>query len=230
MVNALVFDTGPIISLALNNLLGILPALQRQFNGPFLIPPSVKRELVDRPIESRKFKFEALQVLSAIERGTLTVADVTAIRAQTLTLIDTANRAFAVRGSNLQIVHLAEMEALALAIARAAPALVVDERTTRLLVESPKLLQRILERKLDARITVNAAALREFQQLAKGVRFLRSTELAVIAYELGLLDPYVLKIPEARKQLLQGVLWGLKLAGCGIPQREIDTIVGMELA
>ncbi|HLC67016.1 MAG TPA: hypothetical protein VJK52_05245, partial [Candidatus Nanoarchaeia archaeon] len=60
-------------------------------------------------------------------------------------------------------------------------------------------------------------------------RFLRSTELAVMAYELGALDSLVLKIPEARKQLLQGVLWGLKLAGCGIPQREIDTIVHMEL-
>lgn len=223
----LVFDTGPIISLALNNLLSILPELRQQFRGQFLIPPSVKRELVDHPIANKRFKFEALQVLSTIEAGTLTISG--ECRAAAEQLMGTANQVFRVGRENLQIIHFAEMEALALAVQTRAAAMVVDERTTRLLIESPKLLHQLLERKLAAPVTMHQPSLKAFQRRAAGIKFLRSAELAVLAYEHGILDRYVLKIPEARKQLLQGVLWGLKLNGCSIPQREIDTIVGMEL-
>ena len=225
---SLVFDTGPVISLALNNLLDILPALRAQFQGTFLIPPSVKRELVDRPIASKKFKFEAIQVLRTIESGALQVSEVNVHNA-TLALVDCANRIFRSGAQCIQIIQFAEMEALALAVQQQAIAMVVDERTTRLLVENPQLLHELLERKLETRITLDRAALTEFQQRAAGIRFLRSAELAVMAYEHGLLDRYVLKIPEARKELLQGMLWGLKLNGCGIPVQEIDTIVRAEL-
>lgn len=225
---SIVFDTGPIISLALNNLLDILTPLRAQFGGAFLIPPSVKRELVDRPISSKKFKFEAIQVLRTIESGALQVSDAN-VHDAALALVDAANRIFRSGTQAIQIIQFAEMEALALAIQQQAAAMVVDERTTRLLVENPKLLHELLERKLDTRITLDRTALTEFQQRAAGVRFLRSAELAVMAYEHGMLDRYVLKIPEARKQLLQGMLWGLKLNGCGIPVQEIDTIVETEL-
>lgn len=225
----LVFDTGPIISLALNNLLSILPELKRRAGGEFLIPPSVKRELVDRPIEGKKFKFEALQVLSTIEAGTLTVRDTPQARELALKLMDTANQVFIAGKDPLQIIHFAEMEALAITLLHAGQAMVVDERTTRMIIENPERLRELLERKLNTRITMNRAALQQFHKLAAGVKFLRSTELAVIAYEFGLLDAYVLRISDAREQLLQGVLWGLKLSGCGITQREIDTIVKIEL-
>ena len=226
---SLVFDTGPVISLALNNLLSILPELKQHFHGAFLIPPSVKRELVDRPIESIRFKFEALQVLSAIEAGTFTVADPGPYHQQTMALLDTANQVFHSNGNPLLIIHYAEMEALATAVGMRAAAMVVDERTTRMIVENPDKLQELLERKLSTRVTRDKGMLAKFQKMAASVKFLRSTELAVMAYELGLLDRYVLRIPHARRQLLQGMLWGLKLSGCGITPREIDTIVKLEL-
>lgn len=225
---SIVFDTGPVISLALNNLLDILQPLRAQFQGSFLIPPSVKRELVDRPIASKKFKFEAIQVMRTIESGALQISDAN-VHDAALGLVDCANRIFRSGAQNIQIIQFAEMEALALAIQQHAAAMVVDERTTRLLIENPKLLHGVLEHKLDTRITLDRTALTEFQQRATGIRFLRSVELAVMAYEHGLLDRYVLKIPEARKQLLQGMLWGLKLNGCGIAVQEIDAIVEMEV-
>jgi len=63
-MKALVFDTGPIITLAMNNLLWLVKEMKDKFNGEFYITESVKRECVDRPLTSKKYKYEAIQVLS----------------------------------------------------------------------------------------------------------------------------------------------------------------------
>ena len=68
-MKSLVFDAGPVISLATNSLLFILEPLKKEFNGKFYITESVKSELVDRPFEIKKFKFEAIQVEKLIETG-----------------------------------------------------------------------------------------------------------------------------------------------------------------
>ena len=60
-MKALVFDSGPIINLALNNMLWILKPLKEKFKGDFYITESVKRECIDRPLTSKKFKYEALE-------------------------------------------------------------------------------------------------------------------------------------------------------------------------
>ncbi len=73
MNDSIVFDTGPLISLSTNNLLWILPKIKESFQGDFIITPAVKRECVTRPLETKKFKFEALQVLRQIEKQTLTI-------------------------------------------------------------------------------------------------------------------------------------------------------------
>ena len=70
MVKALVFDTGPIISLAMNNLLWVLVKLKEKFSGDFYVTPGVKRECVDKPLLGKKFKFEAMRTLKLIEDGT----------------------------------------------------------------------------------------------------------------------------------------------------------------
>ncbi|MBI2656373.1 hypothetical protein HYX03_01385 [Candidatus Woesearchaeota archaeon] len=50
-----------------------------------------------------------------------------------------------------------------------------------------------------------------------------------IAYEHGLLDDYITKIPDARKNLLESVLWGVKLNGCAVSKDEIEQIVRIEI-
>lgn len=72
-MKSLVFDTGPIISMTMNNLLWLLEPLKSKFNGEFYITESVRRELVDRPLQTKKFKFEALQVLKYISKDVLKV-------------------------------------------------------------------------------------------------------------------------------------------------------------
>ena len=65
----LIFDAGPIISLAMSGMLPVLEKLKEVFPGEFILTPRVKNEVVGRPMKIKKFKLEAMQVQSLIDRG-----------------------------------------------------------------------------------------------------------------------------------------------------------------
>lgn len=227
-MRSLVFDAGPVISLATNNLLGILPQLKKRYNGNFFITDSVKRELVDHPMETRKFKFEAIQIERMIENGVLEIIDTDFIRQETPKLLETANRIFSAFGNSMRIVHYAEISVIAAAIDQKSDAIVIDEKTTRLMMENPMLIKEILRKTLHTPISLSENNLKEFRSTVKGIRAIRSIELVTIAYERGFLDSYITNLPDARKQLLESVLWGVKLNGCAVSREEIEQIVRLE--
>jgi hypothetical protein len=227
-MKSMVFDAGPVISLAMNNLLWILEPLKKKFNGRFCITEGVRAELVDRPIETKKFKFEAIQVGKLIEKGVLEVIDSSFIKSESPKLVETANKIFEAYKNDMKVIHYAEMSVIAAAIEMKADAVVVDEKTTRHLVENPKKMLQILRKSLRTSVRVSESNLKEFKLKVKDIKVIRSVELVMIAYEDGLLDEFILKIPEARKNLLQGVLWGVKLNGCAVSQEEIDHLVRLE--
>ncbi|MEK6983214.1 MAG: hypothetical protein AABX33_01460 [Nanoarchaeota archaeon] len=227
-MKSLIFDAGPIISLATNNLLWILDPLKKEFNGNFFITQPVKWELIDKPLETKKFKFEAIQVEKLIENGVLEVIDNSFIREKTPLLLTTSNEIFKAYGNYIKIVHFAEMSVIAAAVSVKAEAIVIDEKTTRFAVENPKLILEILKRTLHASITINENNLKEFNNAAKNIKVIRSIELVTIAYEHGILDNFITNIPNARKNLLESVLWGVKLNGCAVTKEEIGQIVKLE--
>ncbi|MBW3016844.1 hypothetical protein KY316_00595, partial [Candidatus Woesearchaeota archaeon] len=108
----------------------------------------------------------------------------------------------------------------------------IDERTTRMLIESPGDIENILEKKCSEDVKVNREMLRQFSENVKGISVIRSTELIVAAYRLGFLDKYVTanqKVDKRMKNiLLQSVLWALKLYGAAISFEEIKQIVKLE--
>ncbi len=224
-MKTLVFDTGPVISLTMNNLLWLLKELKKKMNGEFYVSNSSKKELVDNPLTTKRFEFKALQVLKIIHEDTLKVIENKEITQKTNSLLDLANSIFNAYGKSIHIVHNAEIEGLALCINIKAEAFVVDERTTRLLVEDHNRLKNILERKLHTRIDVNTKNLNEFKKIVKDIKIIRSVELVTAAYELGLLDKYILDIPDAKKKLLDSILWGVKLDGCAVSKDEIEEII-----
>ena len=228
-MKSVIFDAGPIISLATNNLLFILPPLKKEFGGKFYLTSSVKKELVDRPFEIKKFKFEAIQIEKLIEDGVLEIIDNDFIRNESPKLLETANTTFKAFNNYMQLVHFAEISALAAAITLNADAVVIDEKTTRLMMENPKLLLEILKKTLHTQISVNELNLKEFRSRTKNIRAIRSIELVAVAYEHGILDGYITKIPDARRNLLESVLWGVKLAGCAVSRDEIGQILKMEM-
>ena len=227
-MKSLIFDAGPVISLATNNLLWILEPLKKKFDGKFYLTEAVKRELVDRPLETKKFKFEAIQVERLIENGILEIFDSSFISQETPRLLGIANEVFKAYNNYIKLVHYAEMSVIAAAISLNADAITIDEKTTRLLIENPRAILEILRKTLHAPVSVNENNLKEFKNTVRNIKTIRSIELAAVAYEQGFLNSYITKIPDARKNLLESVLWGLKLNGCAVSKDEIEQIVRLE--
>jgi len=128
----------------------------------------------------------------------------------------------------VSLVHEGEIDSLAGAIIMQSEAVVIDERTTRLMIEDWQLLRKLMQKKLHTRIDVDSGNLKKFLEKVKGIRIIRSTELAVVAYEKGVLQSCLPKIRNAKKELIDGVLWGIKLNGCSISREEIEKIVRTE--
>ncbi len=227
-MKTVIFDSGPIISLATSNLLWLVEELKKSFNGSFAITRGVKHELVDRPLETRRFKFEALQVQSLIERKILSVIEDEAVVAKARELLTLANSILSAHGQPIKIMQIGEMQTIAAALLYKADAVVVDERITRTLLENPGALQRLMEKRLHMQLKLNEKALHEFEESTRHITVIRSIELITVAYELGLLDKFVVNIPNARRELLESTLWSVKLNGCSVTEDEINTIVKSE--
>lgn len=236
-MKSLVFDSSTLISLSMNNLLETLVPLKSKFNGEFYITPAVKREVIDVPISGKRYKLEAIQVLSLLTNSTLVVHQNKDIEKITENLLRLANNLFLSGGDNpITIVQRAEIECLALTKFIDASAFVVDERTTRLLVEDPMKISKILQEKIHKSIKVNNENLELLKKELKGVNIIRSTELMTIAFEFGLFSKYSMKDAknildnpiDIKKTLLDATLWGLKTRGCSISEQEIDEIISLE--
>ena len=158
----------------------------------------------------------------------LEVIDSSFIREETPRLLNAANGIFNAYKSNMRIVHFAELSVIEAAKSINADAIVIDEKTTRFLIENPKRIVEILRKTLHTPIIVDENNLKEFKNNVKNIRTIRSIELVAIAYERGFLDDYITKMPDARKNLLESVLWGVKLNGCAVSRDEIDQIVRIE--
>ncbi|MBT3985836.1 hypothetical protein HOD38_04450 [archaeon] len=228
-MKSLVFDSSTIITLAMNNLLWLLKPLRKKFRGEFYIPLSVKKEIIDTPLKSKKFKFEALQVLKVIREGDLKIYDDSKLASKTKELVRLMNKIFSSGNKDLKVLHEGEVSALVLAQELGSQAVVIDERTTRMLLERPFELGDYLKRKLHRDIFVNRKVLDRFSKEFKSLRIIRSVELGLVAYELGLLDRY---IPDKKlgneKDLLDAFLWGAKLRGCAVSVSEINSLLAIE--
>ncbi len=227
-MKSIFFDAGPIISLATNNLLWLLQELKNVYQGNFYISKAVKKEVIDKPFSGKRFKFEAMQVMAVVESKVLEVNYDKKIEEISKKLMDVANRCFIAKGNYIQIVHSGEIETLAGAIVSGSELVVIDERTTRILIENPQGLLELLQHKLHMPVKMVKANIDEFSRLTQNIRISRSVELAVIAYEKGLLDKLIPNVANPKKELLDGVLWGIKLNGCSVSRREIEQILKIE--
>ena len=219
-------DAGPIISLSMNNLLWLLKELKKK-NVSFCIGPDVKGEMFDRPINIRRFELKAIQVLDLISEGVISVVKVdNALKNE---LNNLANSIFYAYKKAIPIVHSGELETLAMYIEKSHQAMLLDERTMRLLIEAPVQLKTILSSKLHTKIKINYDSLDKFQSIAKDVKIIRSAELVTSAYSQGLFNGYIQEnqqtvLPDIKERIIDGLLWGVKLSGCSISESEIHSL------
>lgn len=217
----LFFDTGPLISLVMSGLIEILPRLKERFSGIFYITPAVKRELIERPLQIRRFEFEALRALKLIKEGVLQLYEEVPYQ-KVAELERLADSSFKIKNKNLDLVQAGEMEVVASALKTKAEAVVMDERTLRLFIEHPSEMKRLLEHRFRKKVTPNYKKIKKFYQQLKGIKIIRSIELVAVAYKLGFLKEYTPPLKKGKKILLEAVLWGTKYSGCAVTQREIE--------
>ncbi|MAF99082.1 MAG: hypothetical protein CMH61_00565 [Nanoarchaeota archaeon] len=219
-MKSLCFDSGPIISLAMGRLLWILKPLKEHFGGKFYITPSVRRELVERPLKIKRFQFEALEVIKLLKEGVIEVYDT--IPQNIANKLDhMANKTYTRDGRPLKIIHSGEIETVACAMALKNHGIVMDERTTRLLIEKPTQLKKLLGRRLHTSVQPIPQNIKEFTTFVGKIKIIRSIELVAAAYKLGILNDYIPALRNGKSTLLDAVLWGTKYNGCAVTENEI---------
>ena len=213
----LIFDSGPLINLSMNGLLYILEALKKEFNGKFIITEQVKYEVIDRPIKVPKFELGALQIKELISSNILELpssigigSDI--IKKETQFLMKKANTCMMAGDKQINIVSEAEISCLAvsaeLAKRNVENIIAIDERTTRILTENPKDLERLMSNKLHMRVNLN------YDATFKNFKFIRSTELVYVAFKKGILK---VKGPK----VLEAALYATKFKGSSVSFEEI---------
>jgi hypothetical protein len=218
----LIFDAGPIISITMAGLLPVLEKLKKEFNGDFILTPQVKKEVIDNPIKIKKYELEAIKIQELLERGVFTISSKIVsndkIEFETNNILKESSQVLEAYGTKVRLIQQGEASCIAFSkLCKCENLIVIDERTTKLITESPENLRKIMENKLHSKIKINQNKIKFF----KDFKYIRSCELMYIAYKKELLDI------KHTKQNLEAVLYKLKYNGTAISSQEIKEIVAM---
>lgn len=218
---AIIFDSGTLISFSMNGVIDILERLKSIFNGKFIITPDVKKEIIDRPLQIKRFSLEALKIKHLLDNKVLEMPSSFGlsdkdILKRTNDMLNKANSTYR-GGHDIHLINYGEASCLAVSRMLSEQgidnAIAIDERTTRMLGEKPENLSKLLEKKLHTKITSNKNNFDFF----KGFKFIRSAELAYVAYKKDLIE---LK----NGDVLDALLYAMKFKGCAISNEEISEI------
>jgi len=174
-MKGIALDAGPVISLSTSGLSWILRELKEKTGIPFFITPNVKKELFDRPIFIKRFEIKAIQTLDMISKGYIKIIYVNPKIVNEFDQL--VNNCFFAHGKPIKILHSGEIEAVCAVLEHNLNALVIDERTTRLLIEDNKYLHHILSSRLHTYIEVNKSNIERISKITRGLKIIRSTEL-----------------------------------------------------
>ena len=217
----LIFDAGPIISLTMNGLLDIIEKLKKEFDGEFIIVPAVKKEIIDKPSKIKKYALESVRVQGLFDKGVFKMSssfindNVLAKEGKKIMNIVNSSMKAERTGEKIRLIQAGEAECLAFSrLCKCDNAIVIDERTTRMLTEAPEQLRNLMEKKLHTKIDILDGQFKDLSNL----RFIRSAELLYIAYKKNLFDL------KKDRVLLDALLYGVKFKGCAISSREIEKI------
>ncbi len=218
-------DSSSLISLTDACLIDIFYSFHDKFNVDFIIPPSVVDEIVNRPlsIKMKAYQYSAYVMKKAIDDGTFLE-----VKAKTMEdakyIMDVANTIFFVKGKPIHLVDLGEAEMIALADRLNITTLLMDERTTRLLIEAPMMIKDHLERELKVNVMINSRNLERFKDITKDMFTIRSSELISVAYEIGWFD----KFGDEKLNVFEAALYKIKYSGCSVRFDEIEKVVDYE--
>lgn len=214
----MVFDSGALISIASTCMTPMLGYLSGKTPSTFFMPASVEYEAISRPLKIHRFELNAIRIKSVIENNWIKVYETTPkIKSLTDKINNIVNSIYSVRKHKLNILQLGELEAISLLTILEGGVLVIDERTTRMIIEEPHELKTLLEKRYKAPVNIDEAKLAEFQDLIPKISVVRSVDLVAQADALGYFESYF-----NRKMALEAALYAMKFAGCAVTFEEIE--------
>ena len=208
-------DSSSLISLADNCLLRIMEGGEHRF----VIPKRIRMEIFDAPFSTKRFKLRAIQMDSFLKRGVIEVIDDPFIYDYAERVAGLANSLLTYHGDNVRIIHQGEAEVIACMKFLKSNTILIDERTTRHLIEDPDQLKKYMKSRTGLDVEINEKAKRELMKEFRGVNVMRSAEVFAYAYEKRLFPQYDVK------EALEGGLYALKFSGCSMTDEEIKDYI-----
>lgn len=215
----IVCDSGSFISLTSSCLSETVYFLAKKHNVRFIVPPAVVSEAVDYPLNKgiKRYMFSAIKIKYAINDGILLKVQGTNTNNEAKRIMELANNLFYIRGKPLRLVQIGEAETLALALELGVENLLMDERTTRLLVEAPFSIKEHLEQEFKINVMVNRKNMTELSDKIGRFNVIRSSEIVAVAYEYGFFGRY----KDVEKEAYEAALYKVRFSGCSIGMNEI---------
>ncbi len=220
---AIIFDAGALITISMNGLDKELIRLKGIFDGVFLITQQVKKEVIDKPLTIKNFELEALRTKKLLDDKVIELADDygldnKSIENKSNEIMNIANSFFMSPKEPVRLLHLGEASCLALSEMlnkeKIKNVIVIDERTTRMLIEKPENLRELLIRKLHTNISL----VKQNFEYFKNFQVIRSAELIYVAWRKGLVEL------KDGIFILDALLYAIKSKGCAISSDEIEEI------
>lgn len=224
MKREIICDSSALISLTDSCLIRSLLFLAKKFGFSFIITDTIEYESVIHPLSlaTKTYAFSALKIKSTIQNNILVKirSDSSIIQKQN-EILSFSNNIFFAQGRPISLIHPGEAEMLALANELNITHLLMDERTTRLLIEAPFKIKDHFEEEFNTTIMVNRDNLEKFNNIVKGIEVFRSTEIITLAYLNGYFDEY----NKLKKEIYSAALYHLKYSGCSIRYDEIEELI-----
>ena len=183
----------------------------------FLIPPAVRNEIISTPLKIRKYQFSALRLRKVLDQKVLQIQGNRETQAKANRFLAITNSLFSVEGKPLKLVHEGEAECVGLLQQGMADALLMDEKTTRLLLEDPEKLLERMKSEYEEKIRVNQKNLQELEKMARNTTIIRSAEVLAVAAEKGFFKDF----GRGEQEALHAGIYALKEAGCSLSSNEI---------
>jgi len=218
-VKKFVVDSSTLITISSNCIIQMLKLLSLKDDISFILPESVYYETVQRPVKIKRFELNAIRIRDAIEEGYLKLFKTTP---QIKKNMKKLQKTFATICSTktckeIRLIDEGEAETLALISEINADALVIDERTTRMIIEAPEKLKEYLERRHKQEVHLDQNTLRQINKDFGTLPVFRSVDLIALAYDNGSFE----KVIHKSKQALEAALYAAKYSGAAVSFEEI---------
>jgi len=215
----ILFDSSTLISLSSSCLFNAVGEMFLSMGVKGVISSGVELESIINPLKIKRFELNAVRIRNGLDIGWLEKIKIEKEWNQEVQdLMGEANKCFLGPNGPLTVIHLGEVEALILTEKIPSNILAVDERTTRMIIEEPERLRKLLRKRNNISIKRNKNLSDLISSRFSSLRFVRSSELVALAYEKGFLEKEI----GPGKKALEAALYALKFNGCALGSSEIE--------